>query len=80
MAEHDHPTNPAVRLTDGAFYGDDPHPHLRWMREHAPVYWDAAGNVWSINNWKPLFDVDASSNPGGDGIVIFVGVATPRSP
>jgi hypothetical protein len=38
---------------------------------------DAAGNVWTINNWKPRFDVDVLSNPGGDGIVIFVGLATP---
>ena len=50
---------------------------------------DRAGNVWSINNWKPLFAVDAgvdvAANPGGDGIVIFVGLAsppraTPRAP
>ena len=44
----DHPLNDGIRLTDGAFYGNDPHPHLRWMREHAPVYWDAAGQVWGI--------------------------------
>ncbi len=55
MADHDHPTNPAVRLTDGAFYGDDPHPHLRWMRENAPVYWDAAGNVWGITLYEDVY-------------------------
>jgi hypothetical protein len=49
------------------------------MRQTGSVI-DAAGNVWSINNWKPLFDVDAAGNPGGDGILIFVGVAAPRSP
>ena len=44
---------------------------------------DQAGNVWAINNWKPDFDIDTSSNnpqcgnPGGDGIVIFVGLAKP---
>ena len=45
---HDHPVNPAIRLVDGAFYGDDPHESLRWMRENAPVYWDEAGQVWGI--------------------------------
>ena len=35
MSDHDHPTNPAVRLVDGAFYGNDPHPHLQWLRENA---------------------------------------------
>jgi len=36
-----------------------------------------AGNIWTINNWKPNFDNDALLNPGGDGIVIFVGLAPP---
>jgi len=38
---------------------------------------DQAGNIWTINNWKPNFDNDALLNPGGDGIVIFVGLAPP---
>jgi hypothetical protein len=40
---------------------------------------DAAGNMWTLNNWKPSFDVDALSNPGGDGAIIFVGIARPTS-
>lgn len=38
---------------------------------------DAAGNIWSVNNWKDLFFVDVTVNPGGDGIVIFLGLAAP---
>jgi len=43
---------------------------------------DQAGNVWALNNWKPSFDIDmppppTPGNPGGDGIVIFVGLAKP---
>lgn len=45
---------------------------------------DAAGNVWWVNNWKPRFasDFDPSEgDPGGDGVVIFVGLArAPRPP
>ena len=41
---------------------------------------DRAGNLWVTNNWKPDFGVDILSNPGGDGIVIFVGLATPPNP
>jgi cytochrome P450 family 142 subfamily A polypeptide 1 len=52
---HDHPLNPAVRLTDGAFYGDDPHENLTWMRENAPVYWDEAGQVWGITLYEDVF-------------------------
>lgn len=37
---------------------------------------DSAGNVWVLNNWKPDFDADMI-NPGGDGVVIFVGMAKP---
>jgi hypothetical protein len=40
---------------------------------------DAAGNVWTCNNWKPNFDNDtAGGNPGGDGMLIWVGLAKPR--
>lgn len=41
---------------------------------------DAAGNVWVVNNWKPGFASDfdpEGGDPGGDGIVIFVGLAPP---
>jgi hypothetical protein len=44
---------------------------------------DQAGNVWALNNWKPDFNVDTlpdngiPPNPGGDGVVIFVGLAKP---
>lgn len=42
---------------------------------------DQAGNVWSLNNWKPDFDIDTiGQNPGGDGIIIFVGLAPPPRP
>ncbi|HVW97977.1 MAG TPA: hypothetical protein VHA56_18545 [Mucilaginibacter sp.] len=41
---------------------------------------DRAGNLWCANNWKPSLYIDAKSpdaNPGGDGVVIFIGVAEP---
>ncbi len=38
---------------------------------------DRAGNIWVLNNWKNDFVIDTTSNPGGDGVVIFVGLATP---
>jgi cytochrome P450 family 142 subfamily A polypeptide 1 len=49
-----HPVNDAIRLTDGAFYGADPHPHLAWMRENAPVYWDETGQVWGITLYEDV--------------------------
>ena len=38
---------------------------------------DRAGDLWALNNWKNNFAVDIAENPGGDGIVIFVGIAAP---
>ena len=41
---------------------------------------DQAGNVWAVNNWKPRFRTafePNEGNPGGDGVVIFVGLAKP---
>ena len=44
----DHPANPAIRLLDGFFYVGEPLEHFRWMREHAPVYWDESSRLWGI--------------------------------
>lgn len=39
---------------------------------------DRAGNVWACNNWKPSAEEDVIvGNPGGDGLVAFVGVSAP---
>jgi cytochrome P450 family 142 subfamily A polypeptide 1 len=37
-----------IHLLDGSFYAREPQRHFQWMREHAPVYWDATGGVWGI--------------------------------
>ena len=64
-----HPTNPAIRLTDGNFYANDPHPHFAWMRENAPVYWDEEGQTWGITLYEDLMrvakDAASFSNAGG---------------
>ncbi len=39
---------------------------------------DQAGNVWAANNWKPLpYNINTGFNPGGDGMVVFIGIASP---
>lgn len=54
----DHPTNPKVRLHDRFFYLD-PHPHFRWLRDHAPVYWDetADGGLWGVARYADIMEV-----------------------
>ena len=58
-------------------YGPGKPPSFIPMMRQTGVVIDQAGNIWSINNWKPNFDNDAILNPGGDGIIIFVGLAPP---
>ena len=53
-----------------------PPSYIPMMRQTASAI-DRAGNLWTVNNWKPNLTVDATVNPGGDGIVIFVGLAPP---
>ena len=62
-------------------YGPGALPSFIPMMRQTGVVIDQAGNIWSINNWKPNFDIDAfiNPNPGGDGIIIFVGLAAPPS-
>lgn len=38
---------------------------------------DRAGNLWAMNNWKPSAYIDIEANPGGDGVVVFLGAAAP---
>ena len=64
----DHPTHPAIVLSDGDFYAGDPHPHFDWMRQHAPLYWD--GQVWGITRYADLLLAakDAGTFQNGGGI------------
>jgi cytochrome P450 family 142 subfamily A polypeptide 1 len=52
---------PDIDLLDGAFYGGDPHPTYTWMRENAPVYFDAAHNVWGLASYAAV--LGASKDP-----------------
>ena len=71
-----------VRLHSGELlYGKEgPKTYKPLMRQTATEV-DAAGNLWVTNNWKPSGAIDtAGGNPGGDGIVVFLGIAAPVQP
>jgi sugar lactone lactonase YvrE len=67
-------------------YGPDAPPSYIPMMRTTGINIDAAGNVWTCNNWKPDFNNDlfgepfkhVAANPGGDGMLIWVGLAKPR--
>jgi len=58
-------------------YGVGAQPSFAPLMRLTNVVIDQAGNIWALNNWKPDFDIDVCCNPGGDGAVIFVGLAPP---
>jgi hypothetical protein len=67
-----------VFLHDGTpLYGAGKPPCFEPLMRVTGVAIDQAGNVWTVNNWKPPFINDLKNNPGGDGICIFVGLAKP---
>jgi len=50
------------------------------MMRQVSIVPDRAGNLWVTNNWKPNFADNLIMNPGGDGLVIFVGLGAPTEP
>ena len=67
-----------VLLNSGQpLYGTGAPPSYLPLMRLTSVNADMAGNVWAANNWKPSGLNDILLNPGGDGMVIFVGVAAP---
>jgi hypothetical protein len=69
-----------VLLPDGSPVYKDGTDCFSPLMRMTSVTLDAAGNIWAVNNWKPRFGTDFepnTGNPGGDGIVIFVGLARP---
>jgi len=54
-------SNPEIRLLDGQFYVSRPFEHYRWMRRHAPVYWDETGGLWGVALHEDIMTI--SKNP-----------------
>jgi cholest-4-en-3-one 26-monooxygenase len=78
--------NLAIRLLDGGFYAADPHPHFRWMREHAPVYRDETSGVWGLALYEDvlhasrrpdLFCSGKSSRPDAPAIPSMINMDDP---
>ena len=65
-----HPTRDDIDLIDGHFYVD-PHERYTWMRENAPVYFDAPNGVWGIASYAALLAMEKDpvtfSNAVGSG-------------
>ena len=60
---------PELNFVSGDFWGADPHAGLTWLREHSPVHWDKAAEVWGITKYDDVKEVskhpDLWSSAGG---------------
>jgi cholest-4-en-3-one 26-monooxygenase len=63
------PDELAIGLTDGTFYGGDPFPAFKWMRDQAPAYFDEKSGVWGITRYADVKEIskdpETFSNAGG---------------
>jgi cytochrome P450 family 142 subfamily A polypeptide 1 len=53
-----HLTRPGLNLLDGRWYAEDPHEVWRWMRHHAPVYFDETADVWGISKYDDVLAIE----------------------
>lgn len=47
-----------IDLLDGSFYVSDPYSVYAWMREEAPVYWDATNELWGISRYDDITEIE----------------------
>ena len=53
-----HPVRDDIDLLDGHWYSTEPHDDWAWMREHAPVYYDATSDVWAITKYADVLAIE----------------------
>jgi cytochrome P450 family 142 subfamily A polypeptide 1 len=63
------PAHLGIDLLSGEFYGREPHEAYAWMRANAPVYYDAANDLWGAASYAAVkqasVDTESFSNAGG---------------
>src|SRR6476469_6886857 len=55
-----HTSTPDINLLSGDFWGRNPHAELSWLRANAPVYWDAASNLWGIARYDHVKEIETN--------------------
>jgi len=52
----------AIDLLDGSFYVASMYDTYAWMREHAPVYWDATNELWGISRYDDILEIEKAKH------------------
>jgi cholest-4-en-3-one 26-monooxygenase len=47
-----------IDILDGNFYVNDPYSNYAWMRENAPVFWDATNELWCITRFDDIVEIE----------------------
>ena len=59
-----------IDLLDHTWHTEDPWPTYTWLREEAPVYWDAQNELWGISRYDDIIrvskDPETFSSEGGN--------------
>ncbi len=81
-----HPTRDDINFLDGFWYQHEPHETWTWMRENAPVYYDAASDVWGITRYHDILAIEKdpetfsswrSPRPHGDPLPMMISMDDP---
>ena len=51
-----------IDLLDGDIYAGDPYATYAWMRDHAPVYWDAENELWGIARYDDIVEIEKAKD------------------
>ena len=74
-------------LLDGGWYAGQPFDDWAWMREHAPVYWDAKNEVWALTRYDDVLAVEKdpatfsshrAPRPHGDHLPMMISMDDPE--
>jgi cytochrome P450 family 142 subfamily A polypeptide 1 len=47
-----------IDLLDGDFYANGPYDTYAWMRENAPLYWDATNELWGVSRYDDIVEIE----------------------
>jgi cytochrome P450 family 142 subfamily A polypeptide 1 len=47
-----------IDLLDGDWYAAGPYADYAWMRDHAPLYWDAGNELWGVSRHADVVEIE----------------------
>jgi cytochrome P450 family 142 subfamily A polypeptide 1 len=82
-----HPVRDDIDLLDGRWYATEPHETWTWMREHAPVYYDAPNDTWALTRHADVLAVEKDAKtfssyggprPHGNALPMMISMDNPE--